>query len=91
MRLEVDPGDGGGRYGIGCAGKWGLGAVVKNIEAADAVVEIVVGEELGEVHGLVLHCDTRLVLCWNAFCKRLRGTHRPYKLPCTLHYPVAEV
>ena len=64
MRLKVDPGDGGGGNGIGCAGEWGLGAIVKNVEAANAVVEIVMGEELGEIHGLVLDCDMCLVLCW---------------------------
>lgn len=58
MRLEVDPGDSGGGNGIGYAREWGFGAVVKNIEAANAMVEIVVGEEFGEISGLVLHCDT---------------------------------
>ena len=62
MRLKVNPCNGGGGDRIGCAGEGGLGAVVKNIEAADAVVEVVVGEKLGKVHGLVLHWDARLVL-----------------------------
>ena len=71
MRLEVDPGDGGGGDGIGCTGEWGVSAVVKNVEATDAVVEIVVGEELGEIHGLVLHCNMGLVLYWISYSTRL--------------------
>ena len=62
MRLKVNPGDGGGGNRIGCAREWGLGAVVKNVEATNAVMEIVMGEEFGEIHGLVLDCDMRLVL-----------------------------
>ena len=64
MRLEVDPGDGRGGNGVRCGGKWGLGTVVENVKATNAVVEIVVGEKLGEVHGLVLHCNEGLVTCW---------------------------
>ena len=90
MRLEVDPGDSGGRNGIGCARERGLGTVVENVEAANAVVEIVVGKELWEVQGLVLHCDMRLVLYWTSLCDMRKGTHLPYKLPCTLHHPEAE-
>ena len=67
MRLKVDPGNGGGRDWIRCAGERGLGAVVKNVEAADAVVVVVVSEELREIHGLVLHCKVRLVPCQIGF------------------------
>ena len=90
MRLKVDPGDGGGGDGIGCAGEWGLGTIVENIEAADTVVKVVVGEKLRKIYGLVLDCDVRLALHSVDFDTRLEDTDLPYKLPYTLHNPEAE-
>lgn len=63
MRLEVDPSNGGGGDGIGCGRERGVATVVEDVKAADAVVEVVVGEEFGEIHGLVLHCALRSVFC----------------------------
>ena len=88
--MEVDPGNGGGGDGIECTGEWGVGAVVKNVEATDAVVVIIVSEEFREIHGLVLHCEVHLVLFWIGFCERVPGTHLPCKSPCTLRYRVAQ-
>ena len=68
MWLEVDPGDGGGRNRIGYAGERGLGAIVENVEAADAEMVVVVDEELGQIDGLVLDCAAGLVLCQDGFC-----------------------
>ena len=61
MGLEVNPGDGGGGNGVGCSGEWWLGAVIEDVEAADAVVVVIVDEEFGEINGLVLHYDVGLV------------------------------
>ena len=60
--MEVNPGDGRGGYGVGYAGEWWFRAVIKDVEAADAVVEVVMGEEFRKIDRLVLHCGTRLVL-----------------------------
>lgn len=90
MRLEVDPCDRGGWDRIGCSRERGLGTVIEDVEAADTEVKVVVGEEFGEIQGLVLHCDVRLELCWSGFCNKLIGAHLPYRLPCTLHHPEAE-
>lgn len=91
MRFKVNPCDGGGGDRIGRAREWGLASVIENVEAPDAVVEVVMGEELGKVHGLVLHCDARLVLCCTGNCTRRECTDLPCRWPYTLHYPVAEV
>ena len=91
MRFKVNPCDGGGGDRIGCAGEWGLASVVENVEAPNAVVEIVMGEELGKINGLVLHCDARLVLYCTGHCTRLKGTDLPCRWPYILRYPVAEV
>ena len=90
MRLEVNPGDGLGGDGIGFAGEWGHGTIVKNVEAADAVVEVVVSEELGKVHGLIFHCWGHSVFYRFGFNNRLRSTDLPYILPYILHYLEAE-
>ena len=62
MRLKVNPCDGLGWNRVGCAGEWGIGTIVKIVEAADAMVEVVMGEELGKIRGLVFHCQTHLLL-----------------------------
>ena len=61
MGLKVHPGDGGGGYGVGFTGEWWYRTVIKNVEAADAVVEVVMGEELRKIHGLILYCGMYLV------------------------------
>lgn len=56
MRLKVDPSDGGRWNGIGCGRKWGLGAVIEDIETTNTKVEVVMNEEFGKIYGLIFHC-----------------------------------
>ena len=55
MGLEVDPSDSGGWNGIRCSREKGFGAVIENVEATDAMMKVVVSEELGEIQRLIFH------------------------------------
>lgn len=63
MGLKINPSDSGGWNGIRCGRKRGDGAIIEDIEAADAEMKVVMGEEFGEILRLIFHCDVRLVLC----------------------------
>ena len=63
MRLEVDPGNGGGWNGIGCSREWRLGAIIENVEAADTEMVVVVRKEFWEIQVLVFNCTECSVPC----------------------------